>query len=163
MCIRDRFTLSKEKFKEVLAEIYDKNDFATLSDEKILAEVSSPRRAKRPPRNSFRVTVNTGEDSHVVSFGDTWLYDRLGLGRKRYPKAKQLQRFLEVEEVCRELSNLALMGGEKAFQETVKRRTRNLNRLTPMAQRSAKKIYFCLLYTSPSPRDATLSRMPSSA
>ena len=25
------------------------------------------------------------------------------------------------------------------------------------------RIYFCLLYTSPSPRDATLSRMPSSA
>ena len=25
------------------------------------------------------------------------------------------------------------------------------------------KEYFCLLYTSPSPRDATLSRMPSSA
>ena len=25
------------------------------------------------------------------------------------------------------------------------------------------KSYFCLLYTSPSPRDATLSRMPSSA
>ena len=25
------------------------------------------------------------------------------------------------------------------------------------------KQYFCLLYTSPSPRDATLSRMPSSA
>ena len=25
------------------------------------------------------------------------------------------------------------------------------------------KIYSCLLYTSPSPRDATLSRMPSSA
>ena len=25
------------------------------------------------------------------------------------------------------------------------------------------KVYVCLLYTSPSPRDATLSRMPSSA
>ena len=25
------------------------------------------------------------------------------------------------------------------------------------------KLYICLLYTSPSPRDATLSRMPSSA
>ena len=25
------------------------------------------------------------------------------------------------------------------------------------------QLYFCLLYTSPSPRDATLSRMPSSA
>ena len=28
---------------------------------------------------------------------------------------------------------------------------------------SKEKVYFCLLYTSPSPRDATLSRMPSSA
>ena len=27
----------------------------------------------------------------------------------------------------------------------------------------ASKVYVCLLYTSPSPRDATLSRMPSSA
>ena len=27
----------------------------------------------------------------------------------------------------------------------------------------AEGMYFCLLYTSPSPRDATLSRMPSSA
>ena len=52
-----KFTLSKEKFKEVLAEIFKKNDFATLSDEKILAEVSS-RKAKRPARTSFRVTVN---------------------------------------------------------------------------------------------------------
>ena len=29
--------------------------------------------------------------------------------------------------------------------------------------REGIKIYSCLLYTSPSPRDATLSRMPSSA
>ena len=27
----------------------------------------------------------------------------------------------------------------------------------------AKNVSYCLLYTSPSPRDATLSRMPSSA
>ena len=31
------------------------------------------------------------------------------------------------------------------------------------AREVADHIYFCLLYTSPSPRDATLSRMPSSA
>ena len=137
-----KFTLSKEKFRVVLAEIFDKNDFATLSDEKILAEVSSPRRAKRPPRNSFRVTVNTGEDSHVVSFGDTWLYDRLGLGRKRYPKAKQLQRFLEVEEVCRELSNLALMGGEKAFQETVKKANEKFKQAYPDGPAISEKDLF---------------------
>ena len=28
---------------------------------------------------------------------------------------------------------------------------------------SGRSVYTCLLYTSPSPRDATLSRMPSSA
>ena len=28
---------------------------------------------------------------------------------------------------------------------------------------SEKKVYFCLLYTSPSPRDLSTSRMPSSA
>ena len=34
--------------------------------------------------------------------------------------------------------------------------------LVPQAFRDSKS-YTCLLYTSPSPRDATLSRMPSSA
>ena len=29
--------------------------------------------------------------------------------------------------------------------------------------RKKNEVYVCLLYTSPSPRDATLSRMPSSA
>ena len=32
-----------------------------------------------------------------------------------------------------------------------------------MALQESAEAYFCLLYTSPSPRDATLSRMPSSA
>ena len=31
------------------------------------------------------------------------------------------------------------------------------------AEETAKNVNGCLLYTSPSPRDATLSRMPSSA
>ena len=33
----------------------------------------------------------------------------------------------------------------------------------PHDSEEVSKDYFCLLYTSPSPRDATLSRMPSSA
>ena len=32
-----------------------------------------------------------------------------------------------------------------------------------IVQDALLKVYTCLLYTSPSPRDATLSRMPSSA
>ena len=34
---------------------------------------------------------------------------------------------------------------------------------TPLERRPGALLWFCLLYTSPSPRDATLSRMPSSA
>ena len=34
---------------------------------------------------------------------------------------------------------------------------------SPAAEKAATKADTCLLYTSPSPRDATLSRMPSSA
>ena len=33
----------------------------------------------------------------------------------------------------------------------------------PLAEAKGEIVYACLLYTSPSPRDATLSRMPSSA
>ena len=37
------------------------------------------------------------------------------------------------------------------------------NRGTTAQTRPTSRTYICLLYTSPSPRDATLSRMPSSA
>ena len=39
----------------------------------------------------------------------------------------------------------------------------SLSRLSQVVTRLEKKGWVCLLYTSPSPRDATLSRMPSSA
>lgn len=110
------FTLSKQKFKEFLNEVFVKNDFATISDVEIF-EGLSPR---RPVRASFRVTANMGGGSHVVSFGDSWLYDRLGLGGKRHLKAEHLQRFIKVETALRELGDLALIGGEDALQDTVK-------------------------------------------
>ena len=40
---------------------------------------------------------------------------------------------------------------------------KDLQRLDRRAVKVGGKINACLLYTSPSPRDATLSRMPSSA
>ena len=39
----------------------------------------------------------------------------------------------------------------------------DMKRYDLMNQINARGTFFCLLYTSPSPRDATLSRMPSSA
>ena len=53
----------------------------------------------------------------------------------------------EVKKIA-ELSRLSLTS------EELKKRTEDMNNILN---------YICLLYTSPSPRDATLSRMPSSA
>ena len=38
-----------------------------------------------------------------------------------------------------------------------------VDRQQPLVRRQSQRAFRCLLYTSPSPRDATLSRMPSSA
>ena len=54
----------------------------------------------------------------------------------------------------------------RARMETVSKRSvadRLMRRLLAMVIPHAERFHFCLLYTSPSPRDATLSRMPSSA
>lgn len=124
------FTLSEQKFAQVLKQIFVVNDFATISDEKILDEISTKRK-KRPSRNTFRVTSNTAKGSHVVDFGTTWVYDRLGLGRKRYPNATELKRFLRVEDACREIADLALIGGEEAFQFIVKEARANFSKAYP--------------------------------
>ena len=39
----------------------------------------------------------------------------------------------------------------------------SLTTFSQIPDQESIKLYTCLLYTSPSPRDATLSRMPSSA
>ena len=51
------------------------------------------------------------------------------------------------------------------FEEVYRHAPRIAERYRERQQRiqDYKRLYSCLLYTSPSPRDATLSRMPSSA
>ena len=51
----------------------------------------------------------------------------------------------------------------KAENARLKREVRSLTTDLEAAERDGNNYRNCLLYTSPSPRDATLSRMPSSA
>ena len=81
----------------------------------------------------------------------------------------QLERFEEAEEIGKEglsqnpdadilifsMGVLELKQGNYVEAKTYIEAAININ---PM-----NELYYCLLYTSPSPRDATLSRMPSSA
>ena len=56
-----------------------------------------------------------------------------------------------------------LKDGELVFSLEEERLSRNKYDGGPYASMVKILDYTCLLYTSPSPRDATLSRMPSSA
>ena len=58
---------------------------------------------------------------------------------------------------------IALLGGNGTGKSTL---LKTISGLLPLMEGSIEfdgQILDCLLYTSPSPRDATLSRMPSSA
>ena len=74
---------------------------------------------------------------------------------------------LKIEKLSREQNELSenispLM--EKRLQEFIEEMPKTLGpTITETLKTEIKKSQDCLLYTSPSPRDATLSRMPSSA
>ena len=61
-----------------------------------------------------------------------------------------------IELAIQDMPPEALPLVEKELQEKLEQRLLDLKKY-------ARQYYNCLLYTSPSPRDATLSRMPSSA
>ena len=57
----------------------------------------------------------------------------------------------------------SIRGELGAVQNRLSYTTNNLSSIVTNTEGAKGRIMDCLLYTSPSPRDATLSRMPSSA
>ena len=74
---------------------------------------------------------------------------------------KMYFRYLQLEGVIKE-NKIELLGSQKLWQRIPEVLSpREVERFLKSPRRI--EYYYCLLYTSPSPRDATLSRMPSSA
>ena len=69
----------------------------------------------------------------------------------------ELEKIIESQYITRSLSNRS----ETLIQESEELRIQN--NLTTKLSNLSLQLYDCLLYTSPSPRDGLLSRMPSSA
>ena len=79
-------------------------------------------------------------------------------------KAAMIQREFELTEALKKKTE-ELHAAQRQVEELT-RATRDLDAVRASfatADAALDRIQFCLLYTSPSPRDATLSRMPSSA
>ena len=81
-------------------------------------------------------------------------------------KSKELMFTLSYNQANTEVSNGETVIGDNSGQEVI---IENLAFITHKVPKNNEKLIAsnfsigCLLYTSPSPRDATLSRMPSSA
>ena len=72
------------------------------------------------------------------------------------------QAYSAKENIDEGLGTLVKAGLKKIVKPAVRWISRGKNKTIPN-ERTASLGRLCLLYTSPSPRDATLSRMPSSA
>jgi len=102
------------------------------------------------------------EDLIEIQLGD-WQGLHMDEIRKRWPELWQQSRT--------DPSELTLPNGE-SYRQVTERAVRALKRVAEancgkqaaiVTHEVIVKVLICLLYTSPSPRDATLSRMPSSA
>ena len=81
------------------------------------------------------------------------------------PKHKGITYFgMDMNDTGVEVRSLVNMAGQNEFNEVFMTDVRipDLYRISPVGE-GWGAAHTCLLYTSPSPRDATLSRMPSSA
>ena len=93
------------------------------------------------------------------------LHERLGLNKR---EAKELvEQFFEEIRICLENNEQVKLSGFGNFDLRDKRQRPGRNPKTgeeiPISARRVVTFKACLLYTSPSPRDLSTSRMPSSA
>ena len=67
------------------------------------------------------------------------------------------------DQLLKELTEVSAPGGETADKKADKKAAVHDVSSAPSVRLEEDKVTVCLLYTSPSPRDRTRSRMPSSA
>ena len=89
----------------------------------------------------LRALTKARKEGYKIIYIDETMFTRRSIPTKEYRKASQN---MTVDQALINEPTLALLSGISK-------------------ERGQEAYMICLLYTSPSPRDATLSRMPSSA
>ena len=115
---------------------------------KIIADDHGEELANAVADQMIYSSIRTDQDSQRLS-----VPTRIGV---RHPKLSLVIQMME--------KNIEEPISPSILAKDVSMSTRQLERLfRRYLDRSPKRYYICLLYTSPSPRDRTRSRMPSSA
>ena len=74
-----------------------------------------------------------------------------------------IQLVKEAQKGSIESFDLLVIKYQNRLQSIISKYVSNFDDVPDVAQETFLKAYSCLLYTSPSPRDPKISRMPSSA
>ena len=130
------------------------NEVLTKGDEILIQVVKEPISTKGP-----RVTTElslAGRYLILVSFSDTINVS------KKITQREERMRLINLIKSIRP-KNFGVIVRTVAEKKSVSELDKDLQSLTKTWKEGIKKIKNCLLYTSPSPRDRTRSRMPSSA
>ena len=129
----------------------------------------------RPSRDGLKVGGHQSSSASVVSvmtalyFHSLRAQDRIAVKPHASPVMHAIQYLLGQEEL-EQLQRFRALGGAQSYPSRTKDRTEvdfstgsvGLG-VAATLMASLAQDYVCLLYTSPSPRDRTRSRMPSSA
>ena len=70
---------------------------------------------------------------------------------------------MSIKLICSDIDGTLLQYGKQELEDEIFEQIRELHRRGILFCPASGRQYTCLLYTSPSPRDRTRSRMPSSA
>ena len=107
--------------------------------------------------NAAWMAIKAGQFDCVLAIGAEKLYGR--------DRAKTMEGFISGTDVEVTMQLIAQFqeGEKKRREEQAKHTGEKVVEEKPGGHSSFMDLYACLLYTSPSPRDRTRSRMPSSA
>ena len=154
----DKF--NKRKVRKYLEEAFQYDDILNLHTSSITLMETYPKHEMKIQKLTIRVA---NENRYSLRCHPD---DRSIIYRKLTPKEmeKILAEEEEVEEIVKEMEELPTPTIAPSVEPTVELGIKAFP--NPTAEKitiTFKGNNTCLLYTSPSPRDATLSRMPSSA
>ena len=112
----------------------------------------------------FEGFLLSGEGLAGLALQGLWLIEPQHLALGDIGQFTDVTRPVVAEQMAQLRAAQGRSGAAQAFGRTVGEVFEQQgNVLAPFSQRRQAQLGDCLLYTSPSPRDATLSRMPSSA
>ena len=156
---------SAELAQELTERLFDLESFRDIDADQIFAAFRSGINGSSEPLERFNVNIRqSAVDAFILSEG---------LASNSREIDENIRRYARLQLILNQTENAQgnLVDTSDSFTNTLRRTASSFaelraeigTRFLPIAQQVLDRVNTCLLYTSPSPRDLSTSRMPSSA